>query len=150
MVRGLLGGLQARLLMVVALAVVPALGLALLSLSRHQGRELAEVEDQTTRLAGLIAVEEQRLFDETRELLIVLSHDGAIQAAQADECASKLAHLREHFARYDNFGLIGLDGRVVCSAVPLAGLPMAGTRSGASRADRRSTSVTPSSPMRAR
>ena len=61
--------LRARVIAVVLLAVIPMFVLTLYTASVDRRRETTQAEANTLRLAGLIALEERQLFDQTRALL---------------------------------------------------------------------------------
>ncbi|MHB1951756.1 MAG: EAL domain-containing protein [Acidiferrobacteraceae bacterium] len=113
----LCGGIRARLLLLVALAVLPALavigysGYQDLARTRHAARE------QVKTIARRIGRHEARRIRKTHRLLSVLGTLPQIRAANPSQCQSLLAALLAREPQYANFALIAADGHVVCSAV---------------------------------
>jgi PAS domain S-box-containing protein len=114
----LFSGLRVRLLVLVALAVVPALLIILRAGAQAREAALSHAGDSAERLAQLAAVQgNQVLFDAApyvealARMPVVRGEDSAAQNALFQEV------MREH-QQYVNVGLIGLDGRVRASGLP--------------------------------
>ncbi len=121
MTRFSLNSLRTRLTLVVLLAVIPMLALTLYTASEERRREVAEVQDNTMRLAGIIAIQEEQLVITTRTLLISLSHFPIVTDGKSAACNVLFSNLREkHYQRYANIGAAKPNGDVFCSAIPLA------------------------------
>ncbi|MGE0453208.1 MAG: PAS domain S-box protein [Vicinamibacteria bacterium] len=111
--------LRVRLFAIVLLAIAPGLALALYTAAEERRREMAEAHAAALELANLVALEEGRLLDGTRQMLVTLCHPACLPATDPPACSSRLRHLREeHLGRYANLGVADLDGDVICSAVP--------------------------------
>jgi HAMP domain-containing protein len=113
--------LRFRLLLLVLLAVIPALGLTLYTASEDRQRETAAVQENVLRLAGLVALQEEQLISGTYQLLRTLAYLPAVREGDSAACSALFADFLEHYHRYDNFGAIGLNGDVFCSALPTSG-----------------------------
>jgi diguanylate cyclase (GGDEF)-like protein/PAS domain S-box-containing protein len=113
-----LSGLRARLLGLVLLAVLPALGLILYT--AHQSGTLAarRTVDEAQVLVRLAATDYQRLVANTRQLLDTLTRLPEVRRHDAAACNAYFTHLKSGYTQYVNLGAIGPDGRVFCSAVP--------------------------------
>ena len=113
-------GLRARLLGLVLLAVLPALGLILYT--AHQSGTLAA--RQTVReaqvLVRLAATDYERLVANTRQLLGTLARLPEVRRHDASACNTLFARLKSGYSQYVNLGAVGPDGQVFCSAVPAA------------------------------
>ncbi len=111
-------GLRARLLGLVLLAVLPALGLILYT--AHQSGTLAarQTVDDAQRLVRLAAADYERLVTNTRQLLGTLVRLPEVRPRDAAACNVFFARLKPGYTQYLNLGAIGPDGRVFCSAVP--------------------------------
>src|SRR5512138_2005320 len=71
--RAFLSGLRGRLLLLVVLAVLPAFGFSLYANWRDRQHQLSAVVDATLRLARVVASDQQRIIDGTREMLSELA-----------------------------------------------------------------------------
>ena len=116
--RRLFSGLRVRLLVLVALAVVPALLIILRAGSQAREAALSHAADSAVRLAQLAAVQGNQLVSDAAPYVEMLARlpvvRGEDRAAQSELFARLL---REH-PQYGNVGLIALDGRVRASGVP--------------------------------
>ncbi len=111
-------GLRARLLWLVLLAVLPALGLILYT--AHQSGQLAarQTVSEAQLLVRLAAADYERLVANTRQLLGTLARLPEVRGRDAAACNTLFARLKSGYAQYLNFGAIGPDAEVFCSAVP--------------------------------
>jgi hypothetical protein len=109
---------RVRVFVIVLLVAVPAVGLW--AVAYHHGHELAahEVQLSALRLARLAAMEHSRIVERSRGLLAALAVEVLEDGPQA--CAPFFAAYRRHAHEYANVGVIGLDGTVLCSGVPLS------------------------------
>ena len=110
-------GLRIRLFAMMLLAIAPGIWIAIRTATEQRRREMAEAHDAAGQLANMVAVEEGRLLDATRQMLVVLSHHVLSWSNDPTACNSELQLLREHFHRYANLGMADLNGNVICSAV---------------------------------
>lgn len=115
-----LSNLRVRFLGLALVAVLPALGLLILSANEQRDRALADAQTANTRLAEFFATNQSSVIDSTRQLLVVLSRLPEVNSA-GTTCAGILAELKAQFPVYDNLGVIGLDGDLDCSAVETDG-----------------------------
>ena len=116
-----LSSLRSRLLLLVLLALVPALALILVTAWEHRQLAATEAEEEALRLARLAASNQERVIEGARSLLIGLGQLPDVQAHAAQTCSAQLAATHRRFPRYTNLGAITPAGDVVCSAVPLRG-----------------------------
>jgi PAS domain S-box-containing protein len=110
--------LLARLLLLVAAALLPAIGFQLYAEVR--AREVRErlVHEEALRLARAAAAEQARLVEGTRLLLTAAALVPAVSSGSAEECIAYLQEVTRHFPQYANMARAELDGRVICSARP--------------------------------
>ena len=111
-----LSNLRVRFLLLVVLALLPALGLLLLTASEQRDQAVALERQGARRLASLAAADQERLIENARQLLIVLAGLPEVQAA-GPSCDGLLAALVQDFPQYANLGVIAPDGRVACSGI---------------------------------
>jgi len=115
--------LRTRLILIVILAALPALGITLYS-ALEQRQEAAHVaQDEVLRVAQVATVNQELFVEDTRVLLVALSHLPALRNRDLAACQDLFSHLfTEHLPFYDTFYVADLEGNVVCSA-PTSHLP---------------------------
>jgi PAS domain S-box-containing protein len=113
-----LKSLLARLLLVVSIALVPALAFQIHteSQARHTRRLL--VEDEAMRLVRLVSAEQQRIVEGAEQVLDVISGAPSVQDGMPQLCSRLLANLLEQAPRYNTAVVMGLDGHYVCAPGP--------------------------------
>lgn len=120
MIRGLLASIRFRLLLLVLLAVVPALGLALYTGLEHRRMAAVQAQQEALRLARMASSEHERLIEGARQLLIVLSSLPSVRMRDASTCSAFFANLLKRYTQYANFGVVEADGNIYCSALPIS------------------------------
>lgn len=111
--------LRTRLILVLLLAVIPALALTLYTASEERRREIVDARINAERLASIIAIQEDQLINTTRQFLIALSHFPILTDGRSAECNALFSTLKKkHYQRYANIGVARPDGDVFCSAIP--------------------------------
>ena len=110
-----LNSLLARLMLVVSIALVPALGFQAYTESeaRHARQQL--VEDEAMRLMHLVSTEQQRITESAEQVLSLVGTSPAIQDSRWDLCQRLLAGLLEQSPRYVFAAFVGLDGHTICA-----------------------------------
>jgi hypothetical protein len=113
-----LKSLMARLLLIVSVALVPALVVQAYSEgdARHSRQQL--VEDEAQRFVRLVASEQQRIVEGAEQVLNVISSSPSVQDNSAELCQRLLANLLQQSPRYNFAGVIGTDGHTVCAPGP--------------------------------
>ncbi len=115
---GLLGDLRARLLMAVLATAIPIIGgLGYYVWHQYQGLVLNS-ERSAESLVQVTAAYDRTILNDARDVLLTLSNSPVLRAGQWDECRGYMATLLGHLPRYLNLGVIGVDGRQVCSGLP--------------------------------
>jgi signal transduction histidine kinase len=127
MARPSLAGLQTRLVLLVLLAVTPALALALYSDFEERQLRRAQVQDEALRLAHLLSADHERLIEAARQLLTALARLPIVREGNRTDCAALFADLLTQYPSYANLGVIDPDGTIICSGLP-AGSTYAGDR----------------------
>jgi signal transduction histidine kinase len=118
MARLSLGSLRTRLLLLVLLAVIPALGLALYTNLEERELRKALVQEHAMRLSRLVSADYERLIDDAQQLLVTLAQLPAVHGLNRTACNALLADLLAQRSSYANLGVIDDDGNVFCTAVP--------------------------------
>ncbi len=111
--------LRSRLLLLVLLAVVPALLLAFYTHNEESQLIRARAYDEAQRFVQLASLDQQRVIEGTRQLLIVLAQVPEVRDGSPEQCSAFLHELFGHYQGYTNFGVTDLQGNLVCSATPL-------------------------------
>ena len=108
--------LRARLIQLVLLAVLPALGVILYSAAeqRHLAKSSAEIE--ALRAVRVLAGSLERLIYSTRHVLIALSRLTTMRDGDSQACNRQLSELIEEYPLYTNLGVVNLNGDLICSA----------------------------------
>lgn len=108
--------LRARLLIIVSIALVPALAFQLYSeLDARQAR--AELAQQSAlRLVRMVAAEQDRVVEGARQLLTAVATAPAVQSRDPRICNEYLQAVQAQFDRYVSIAAIGLDGHIYCGS----------------------------------
>jgi len=111
--------LRARTLVLVALCVLPAFAVALYMAHAARADAAADAQRSVVALARIAAAEQQQLIGQARQILHVLAQllrvDGL---AEGQACNRILADAIRIETRFANFGVVGRDGYLRCSALP--------------------------------
>jgi signal transduction histidine kinase len=112
--------LRARLLLLIALAVLPALGLIFYVNLEQRRLAATQAQDEALRLARLAAAEQAQLVQGAHQLLAALALLPVVRDRDPSGCSALFATLLKHYPAYANLGAAKADGESFCSAVPLA------------------------------
>lgn len=118
MARLSLGSLRTRLLLLVLLAVIPALGLTLYTNLEERQLRRALVYEHAMRLSRLVSADYARLIEDARQFLVTLARLPAVRDLNLTACNALLADLLAQRSSYANLGVIDTDGDIFCSALP--------------------------------
>jgi diguanylate cyclase (GGDEF)-like protein len=113
--------LRSRMMLLVLLAVVPAIGLMAYNAVEQHHHAAHEAQDDALTVARFAAQEEKHLVAGIEQMLLNLAQFPAIQRHQARHCRAVLADLARPQPYYANLGVADIHGRVWCSALPLSG-----------------------------
>ena len=110
--------LLARLILIVSVAMVPAI--ALQAYTENEARRTRQqlVEDEALRLVRLVASEQQRIAEGAEQVLNVLGGAPSVQDSRSEDCQRLLANLLRQSPRYNYASVIGLDGHLICAPGP--------------------------------
>jgi signal transduction histidine kinase/HAMP domain-containing protein len=109
-----LSSLRFRLIVLVLLAVIPAVGLILHTAARQRALTAGEVQRNALRAARVIATEQERVLESAHQLLITLSGFPQVREKNRAACDRMLAGLLEPL--YADLRVTDLKGNILCSA----------------------------------
>jgi len=110
--------LRVRLLLLVLVALVPAVGLSLYAVLEQRQLSTLAVQETALRLARLASSDQGRLVTSTRQLLIGLARLPEVRARDGQRCGALFAELLAQYPLYANLGAIDGEGRLFCSGLP--------------------------------
>lgn len=124
LLQGLLpwASIRFRLLLLVLLAVVPALGLTLYAGLEQRRMAGVQAEQEALRLARIASSDHERLIGgASHQLLVAMAHLPAVRKHDGPACNTLFAALLKQYRIYAKLGAVEPDGNVFCSALPLSG-----------------------------
>ncbi|MGI8483365.1 MAG: cache domain-containing protein, partial [Thermomicrobiales bacterium] len=114
-------GLRFRLVLLVLLASLPALGLLFYTASQQRNDALIAAQHEATNLANLAAVDQQRIIDQNRRYLRTLARLPELRGNDMNQCTSLVqALLGDNAYTYENIGIINKNGEIPCQASGLS------------------------------
>lgn len=114
-----LSSLRFRLVMLVLLGVLPALGLTLYTAAEQRRRAARQIQQDSLRVARLASAGQERLIEGARQMLLILSQLPNLKGDEASAANAMLTELLRQAPLYLNIGVIERDGSVFASAVEL-------------------------------
>ncbi|GEJ58894.1 ATP-binding protein [Anaeromyxobacter diazotrophicus] len=116
----MLSSLRLRLLALVVVALLPALGVLAFASLAHRRLLVSDARAEADQLARLVSEIHQRPADGARGLLLAVSRMDRV-VSRDPSCSAQLAPLLARDPIHLNIGAIDLDGDVFCSAAPQRG-----------------------------
>jgi len=129
--------LQLRLLILVFVAFIPALGFFWYANGKLRTLQMEAKEQELAQRAQGIATEYRLLLDESRRYLATLAEFPEITSGRAPTCTEYLQRAIRHTEEYTTLSLIGMDGYLACGAVTPDGELYLGDRAYFTRASSR-------------
>lgn len=117
MVSALFSSLRTRLIFLVLLAIIPAIILFGYSVAEQQRIAAGDVQAEAEWLTRLMVSEQERVIDNTRQLLLTLSHLSSVREHDWESCNPLFAELLVQYPSYANLGVASPKGVVLCSAL---------------------------------
>lgn len=121
-------GLRGRLVLVVLIAIVPSLGLIYYNARKQRAAAVEQAQEDVARITRLTAADCGRVVEGARQLLVAVAELPDVRSGDSSRCSASLSRLMQKYQIYSNLGVASPDGKVVCSAVPLAGPVSVGDR----------------------
>ena len=118
MLRILAASLRARLLMLVLLAAVPALGLVLDAGRRQRDFAAEQARGRALELARLIAADQEQAIETTRHLMVGLAHTPSVRFGDPATCSAFLAEVQRELPIYTSISRTDPAGLLTCSSAP--------------------------------
>ncbi|HAV38025.1 MAG TPA: hybrid sensor histidine kinase/response regulator, partial [Massilia sp.] len=113
-----LNSLRSRLMLLVALAILPLAVMTVVGGIREREQAVEASEENLRRLTNLAAANEAQSIERARQILVDLASVPDLLGPTSG-CNALLADVLDRNEGYVNFGLIQLNGEVSCSAVPM-------------------------------
>jgi signal transduction histidine kinase len=123
-----LASVRTRLLLLVLLAVIPALALTLYTNLEERQLRRRLVQEQAMRLSRLVSADHERLIEDTRRFLVTLVRLPAVRDRDLAACNALFADLLGRHSSYANLAVADAEGNAFCSALPMTGQVYAGDR----------------------
>ena len=119
--RDSLGGLRGRLVLVVLIAIIPSLVLIYYNARKQRAAAVEQAQEDVARITRLTAADCGRVVEGAHQLLVAVAELPDVRGGDPSRCSASLAKLLAKYQIYSNLGVASSDGKVICSAVPLAG-----------------------------
>ena len=113
-----MNSLVSRLLIVVSIAMLPALGFHAYTEHVARGTRQQLVKEEALLLVHLVASEQQRIVEGAEQVLDTIGGAPAVQDNQPEICRRLLANMLGQLPRYAYAAVIGLDGHLLCGSSP--------------------------------
>lgn len=133
--------LRIRLLILILMAVAPALGAIVYFGYTQQRTDSARARQEARMLDRNVAESLHRSARETSILVATLAQVPAVRSGTRDECHAFVRRVLGHNPFLANIGVIGRQGNLVCSAARFSGTVYLGDRSYYRAAERRGEGV---------
>jgi len=112
-----LNSLRSRLMLLVALALLPLAAMTILSGVHEREHAIRASEENLRRLTGMAAANEAQSIEGARQILVDLASVPDL-LKDTSRCTALLSDVLDRNDGFANFGLIQLNGDVTCSAIP--------------------------------
>jgi hypothetical protein len=109
--------LQVRLLILVFLAFIPALGVFWYANRELRSLQLEAKRQELVRRASEVATDYHRLLDEGHAFLGALAEFEEIRAARSPECTESLGRVLQHADQFTTISVIAMDGYLACGSL---------------------------------
>ena len=114
--------LRARLLILIALAVIPALLFIVYSSYQQREHREAEINTEVMTTARLAAHNLEQLFTGSRQMLTVFAELQAVRDHNSAACNARASSVKKNFPMYSHIAAVKPNGDVFCSSMPTAKL----------------------------
>ena len=118
MARFSFSSLRVRIMLLVLLAVIPALALTLYTGLQQRRLAIINAQEDGIRLARIASIDQERVIEETHQLLATIAQLPSVRESDPAACNKILATLLKKFPFYTNLEVAHRDGDIFCSAIP--------------------------------
>ena len=115
--------LRRRLVILMVAAMLPLFGLSVWMALRESRSDIELAQAQLGVSAALLAANQDRAVVATEQLLGAIAAMPGLRSGGRARCQGYFEDLRKRSPMYDNIGLLGRDGNLVCHASPTRGDP---------------------------
>ena len=112
---GFLNSLRFRLILLVFLAVLPAVGLIIYNGVEDRQNARKDAQEYALRLTSLVSMETRQTIQMTRQLLSSLTEFPAVKNRDMQECSFLLESIERIHPSYTALAVVDSDGKLVCS-----------------------------------
>ena len=119
--QGLLSSLRVRLVLLVAIAMLPAFGLILWTSLDQRRNERKDVEENAVQFTESVAAQQEQVVANARDLASGLASAPQVLGTDRAGCSAFLADISSVERRYAGFGMADPSGNILCSSVKLPG-----------------------------
>ena len=112
----LFGSIRKSLIVVVLLAVLPALAILLYTGRELRARVVHDAESYALRQVQAMAAHHERVVDNARLLLVTLAKSSEVRSLDAEACQALLADILARNAAYVSLSLADAQGRILVAA----------------------------------
>lgn len=117
-------GILARLFLLVIIALVPVTAVQIHEeLDRRRARE-AELHAEALRLSILVGMDQDRIFEGARQLLVAVAQLRGVREHNRERCSELFARLAAPYPYYAYIATLDLRGEVICSTRGARATPM--------------------------
>src|SRR5574341_1457801 len=116
-----LSSLRVRLVLIVLLATIPALGVMLWNAGEQRRAAALEAEASALRLAQIASSNQERVIEVARELLSAVAQLPQVRKRDSQGCSALFANLLKQYRGYANLVAVEPSGNVFCSGQPMTG-----------------------------
>jgi len=109
--------LQVRLLILVLLAFLPALGFFWYANGELRQLQMEAKEQELVQRAHDVELEYQAILEQSRDYLATLAEFPEVRMGRAPTCSEYLHRAIQHIEAYTTISLIGMDGYLACGSV---------------------------------
>ena len=120
--------LRTRLMLLVAVTMLPLLGLAIAGAVISAGKSINEATSNLASSAFQVAASQDRFAQSAHHLLISIANTPALIEGTQPECSRYFKSLADQLEPYSNLGLIAQDGRLLCDGMSPTSGGFAGDR----------------------
>lgn len=113
--------IRVRILVIVLLAIIPAIALIYHSAAERKRQVYADIEKNTLRLSRFLASNLERDLAQGHGFLKSVALNLESASRNRDSCRAFLSELLRDTSVYSNIGLADGSGKILCSAAPIPG-----------------------------